>query len=107
MPRDISITRDEAENLVDLLEDSDPKVTGSWRYGLADEIRQRFGMVPRTPNLNPASIMGISAQVAVKALDDVREKRKIAQTEYWNGFGAGVIATIGIVFIIACLVCKH
>lgn len=47
MPRNLSITRDEAEQLVDLLEGSEPPSPGTWRFNLADEIRELFGMVPR------------------------------------------------------------
>lgn len=45
MPRAIKITRDEAEWLVDLLEDCDPEKVGTWRHNLASEIRLVFGMV--------------------------------------------------------------
>jgi hypothetical protein len=45
MPRMLPLTRTEAEWLVDLLEDCDPKKTGTWRHDLASEIRTLFGMV--------------------------------------------------------------
>ena len=45
--RNISISRDEAEWLVDLLEKCDRKTEGSWRFDLADQIRETFGMVTR------------------------------------------------------------
>lgn len=40
-----SIDRTTAEWLVDLLEKCDPKESGTWRFDLASEIRQEFGMV--------------------------------------------------------------
>jgi len=43
--RALELTRNEAEWLVDLLEDCDPKAVGSWRHDLAAEIRTLFGMV--------------------------------------------------------------
>ena len=45
MARDLHITRQEGEWLVDLLEKCDPKKEGSWRHDLASEIRELFGMV--------------------------------------------------------------
>ena len=45
MARDWTLTRTEAENLVDLLEDCDPKEVGTWRHDLASELRELFGMV--------------------------------------------------------------
>lgn len=45
MPRYIGITRDEAENLVDIIEKRDRTVFGDVRLDwLADEIRELFGM---------------------------------------------------------------
>ncbi len=44
--RDISLTRTQGEALVDLLEDCDPLVVGTWRHDIAADIRQAFGMVP-------------------------------------------------------------
>ena len=49
--RDISLTRNEGEWLVDLLENCDQKKEGSWRFDLADEIRKKFGMVSREEEL--------------------------------------------------------
>ena len=46
MARNLTLTRTEAEMLVDLLEDCDPLVAGTWRHHLAGEIRELFGMVP-------------------------------------------------------------
>lgn len=42
--RHLSLTRTEAEWLVALLEDCNPKTVGTWRHDLADEIRYEFGM---------------------------------------------------------------
>jgi hypothetical protein len=48
--KDLSLTRDEGERLVDLLEDCDP-AKEIWRHDLAAEIRQTFGMrLQRTPD---------------------------------------------------------
>lgn len=47
MPRDILISRDEAEQLVDMLEEGftvDPVAIDSWKLELAAQIRERFGM---------------------------------------------------------------
>ena len=41
--QDLSLTRDEGERLVDILEACDP-LTEKWRHELASEIRQLFGM---------------------------------------------------------------
>lgn len=53
MPRNLSLTRDQAEWLVDLLEYCDPKTEGSWRHDLASEIREQFGMSPRNIEAPP------------------------------------------------------
>jgi hypothetical protein len=45
MPRSVELTRDEAERLVDLLEDCDLKVVGTWRHAIAEDIREAFGMI--------------------------------------------------------------
>ena len=45
MARNLALTRDEAEWLVDLLEDCDPVKVGSWRHDIATELRELFGMV--------------------------------------------------------------
>jgi len=42
--RNLGLTRDEAEGLVDLLEDCDPKLEGTWRFDLSIQIRELFGM---------------------------------------------------------------
>lgn len=42
--RTIELSRDEAEWLVDLLEDCDPFREGAWRALLAAQIRDAFGM---------------------------------------------------------------
>jgi len=38
------LTRTEAEDLVELLENCDKKVVGSWRHDIADDIRKLCGM---------------------------------------------------------------
>lgn len=43
MPRQILLSRTQADALLDLLEDCDPAVVGTWRHDLADEIRTAFG----------------------------------------------------------------
>jgi hypothetical protein len=43
----IRLFRTEAENLMDLLEDCDPKKEGTWRFDIADQIRETFGMCTR------------------------------------------------------------
>lgn len=43
--RGIILSRNEAEDLVILLEDCDPKQIGTWRHDIAAQIRQNFGMV--------------------------------------------------------------
>lgn len=45
MSRNLTLTRDDAENLVDLLENCDPKKEGYWRHILAADIREMFGMI--------------------------------------------------------------
>ncbi len=45
MAREITIGRDAAECLVDLLEGADPCEVGVWRIDLSDQIRNKFGMV--------------------------------------------------------------
>ena len=45
MARPLMLDRTEAENLVDLLEDCDPKKVGTWRHDMADDIRKLFGMI--------------------------------------------------------------
>lgn len=56
--RQLDLGRDEAEWLVDLLEDCDPNKEGSWRFTMARDIRNLFGMI---------------------SLEAEREKKKIAQ----------------------------
>lgn len=50
MSRTLELTRDEAENLVDLLELGDPKTEG-WRFSVASDVREIFGMVSREEEL--------------------------------------------------------
>jgi len=45
--RHLTLTRDEAEALVDLLEDCNPETQGTWRFNIADELRELFGMCSR------------------------------------------------------------
>lgn len=45
--RNVSMSRDDAENLVDLLELCDPVKVGTWRHDLAANIREVFGMTTR------------------------------------------------------------
>lgn len=45
--KDLAVTRDEAEILVDLLEEAHDKHPPKQYLDLADEIRQLFGMTPR------------------------------------------------------------
>lgn len=45
MAKKLTLTRTEAESLVDLLEDCSPVEVGTWRHNLAHEIRELFGMV--------------------------------------------------------------
>ena len=44
MARKITLGRTEAEWLVDLLEEADPRNTGIWRIELSRKIRASFGM---------------------------------------------------------------
>lgn len=43
--KNVPMTRDEAEWLVDLLEKSDPDKVGQWTLYLAANIRDVFGMI--------------------------------------------------------------
>lgn len=45
--RFIALSRSQAEWLVDLLENCDPKEAGTWRHEMAAEIREAFGMATR------------------------------------------------------------
>lgn len=45
--KNVPMSRDDAENLVDLLEDCDPSKVGTWRHDLAANIREAFGMTTR------------------------------------------------------------
>lgn len=45
--RSLELNRNEAESLVDLLENCDPAETGTWRHDMAAEIRVLFGMNSR------------------------------------------------------------
>lgn len=47
MARNLALSRNEAERLVELLEDCDPKVAGTWRHDMAAEVRELFGMATR------------------------------------------------------------
>ena len=44
MARNIKINREQAEWLVDLLEELDPREVGTWRVDLSERIRSEFGM---------------------------------------------------------------
>lgn len=66
--RNLPIDRNEAEWLVNLLEECDPKKSGTWRFDLASEIRTLFGMVSREeearstpPKPDPAGHSGSAA----------------------------------------------
>lgn len=43
--RQLDLGRDEAEWLIDLLEDCDLNKEGSWRFTMARDIRNLFGMI--------------------------------------------------------------
>jgi len=45
MSRPVNITRGEAEDLVELLEDYDHEVCGSYRMDISEKIREVFGMM--------------------------------------------------------------
>jgi hypothetical protein len=45
MSRPVNITRDEAEDLVELLEDYDHEVCGTYRMDISEKIREVFGMM--------------------------------------------------------------
>jgi hypothetical protein len=45
MTRPVNITRDEAEDLVELLEDYDHEVCGTYRMDISEKIRAVFGMM--------------------------------------------------------------
>lgn len=49
--RNLPISRDQAEWLVDLLEEADPAKVGSWRVDLSREIRELFGMCTREESI--------------------------------------------------------
>ena len=44
MGQNIKLSRDQAEWLVDLLEEADPLEVGTWRVDLSESIRAVFGM---------------------------------------------------------------
>jgi hypothetical protein len=43
MPKLLELTRTEADELIDLLEDCDIKKVGIWRHSIAADIRELFG----------------------------------------------------------------
>lgn len=47
MARSIIIDRNEADWLIELLEDCDPTKVGTWRHDIAAEIREQFGYPTR------------------------------------------------------------
>ncbi len=51
--RQLALTRNEAEWLVDLLEDCNPVETGTWRIDMAAEVRELFGMAKGPQNWLP------------------------------------------------------
>lgn len=53
MARNLTLGRTEAKWLVELLEDCDPKVAGTWRHDMAAEVRELFGMAPLEIELHP------------------------------------------------------
>jgi hypothetical protein len=92
--RTISLSRDEAEWLVDLLEECDPKLVGSWRFALAEEIRFAYGMTVLDPNgvaaQNPRAVQRIenpdqSQQPGKNLQGEAGHKRQLGGDKPNNG----------------------
>lgn len=66
--KNVPMSRDDAENLVNLLEACDPAKVGSWRHDLAANIREVFGMV----TLDQEAMLKPERKEASEAIEDLR-----------------------------------
>lgn len=93
MAKNLKLARTEAEWLVDLLEDCDPKKEGTWRHDLAAEIRDLFGMTTREEEMRRRAAIrtntttmkfNINSEVRVRLTDHGRALHRRA----WNELNA-------------------
>lgn len=73
MAREWTLTRTEAEYLVDLLEAQPPRI--GMAFELADQLRELFGMIPRKPHLVLGDRRGatMTKDQIIEALNKVAE----------------------------------
>lgn len=79
--RTLKLDRTTADELVELLENCDPKLEGTWRYDLSADIRTEFGMMSREERKVNDEFM---AKEEDERIADEREKSRREQEAEWR-----------------------